>query len=625
MTKPSETDCGRREAWRLNLRAWRMWFGKSRGYFVSTLLSSACGALAPYVTIWLSARIISELAGGQDARRLTFWAVLTVAGTALLALCNGALRRWTEYERRRLSTARFQSLADKMLDLDFAETERQEVHDLYYQIRQNDQWGGYGLFRTLELFPYFCKAVVQVLGGIGFTLTLFLAVLPAGHPLAALNSPLAMVLVLAAMVGAVALSSAADNKASLMLTQQYRRFTASNRVFGFYGFLPKDNKRAADLRMYRQQENIAGLVMNGSEMAFRPGSALAKLSQGKVGVLMGLAQSVSAVLTCAVYLFVCLKAWGGAFDVGEVTRYIGAATQLFGGISLLMKSLGLVRANGLFLRKTFAFLDLPNPMYQGSLTTEKRSDRQYQVEFRDVSFRYPGSDAWALRHVNVSFRVGSRLAVVGPNGSGKTTFIKLLCRLYDPTEGEILLNGIDIRKYRYDDYIALFSVVFQDFRLPSLPLGENVAGAVQYDREKAKRCLADAGFELRPDKLPQGLDTYLYKDMEEGVNLSGGEAQKAAIARALYKDAPFLILDEPTASLDPIAEAEIYEKFNAIAGDRTAVYISHRLSSCKFCDAIAVFDHGAIVQTGTHAALVADETGLYHTLWQAQAQYYTKP
>ena len=168
-------------------------------------------------------------------------------------------------------------------------------------------------------------------------------------------------------------------------------------------------------------------------------------------------------------------------------------------------------------------------------------------------------------------------------------------------------------------------MVFQDFRLPSLPLGENVAGAVQYDRERAKRCLADAGFELRPDKLPQGLDTYLYKDMEEGVNLSGGEAQKAAIARALYKDAPFLILDEPTASLDPIAEAEIYEKFNAIAGDRTAVYISHRLSSCKFCDAIAVFDHGAIVQTGTHAALVADETGLYHTLWQAQAQYYTKP
>ena len=185
-------------------------------------------------------------------------------------------------------------------------------------------------------------------------------------------------------------------------------------------------------------------------------------------------------------------------------------------------------------------------MYQGSLTTEKRADRNYQVEFRDVSFRYPGSDRWALRHVDLKFRIGSRLAVVGPNGSGKTTFIKLLCRLYDPTEGEILLNGIDIRKYRYQDYIGIFSVVFQDFRLLALPLGENVAGAAEYDRGRAARCLADAGFETRLDAMPKGLDTSLYKDLDkEGVNVSGGEAQKIAIARALYKDAPFIVLDEP--------------------------------------------------------------------------------
>ena len=263
-------------------------------------------------------------------------------------------------------------------------------------------------------------------------------------------------------------------------------------------------------------------------------------------------------------------------------------------------------------------------MYQGSLTTEKRADRNYQVEFRDVSFRYPGSDRWALRHVNIKFRIGSRLAVVGPNGSGKTTFIKLLCRLYDPTEGEILLNGIDIRKYRYQDYIGIFSVVFQDFQLLALPLGENVAGAAAYDRDRAARCLADAGFEARLDAMPKGLDTSLYKDLDkDGVEISGGEAQKIAIARALYKDAPFIVLDEPTAALDPIAEAEIYARFDAIAGDKTAIYISHRLSSCKFCDEIAVFDQGAIVQTGSHDALVADAAGLYHKLWHAQAQYYT--
>ena len=247
------------------------------------------------------------------------------------------------------------------------------------------------------------------------------------------------------------------------------------------------------------------------------------------------------------------------------------------------------------------------------------------MEYKDVSFKYPGSDLWALRHVNMKFKVGKRLAIVGENGSGKTTFIKLLCRLYDPQEGQILLNGIDIRKYRYDDYMNIFSVVFQDFQLISQPLGNNVAGSMEYDRDRVCKALIDAGFGDRLATMEKGLDTMLYKDLsEDGVDVSGGEAQKIAIARALYKDAPFIILDEPTAALDPIAEAEIYSKFNDIAGDKTAIYISHRLSSCKFCDEIAVFHDGAVIQHGTHAVLLEDTAGKYYELWNAQAQYYTK-
>ncbi len=277
------------------------------------------------------------------------------------------------------------------------------------------------------------------------------------------------------------------------------------------------------------------------------------------------------------------------------------------------------------MEKTFEYLDLPNSMYQGSLTTEKRRDRQYEVEFKDVSFKYSGSDVWALRHVNMKFKVGKRLAIVGENGSGKTTFIKLLCRLYDPQEGQILLNGIDIRKYKYDDYMNIFAVVFQDFQLICQPLGANVAGKMEYDRERVHKALVDAGFGDRLATMEKGLDTMLYKDLsDDGVDVSGGEAQKIAIARALYKDAPFIILDEPTAALDPIAEAEIYGKFDEIAGDKTAIYISHRLSSCKFCDEIAVFHEGAVIQQGSHASLVADTNGKYYELWNAQAQYYTE-
>ena len=308
--------------------------------------------------------------------------------------------------------------------------------------------------------------------------------------------------------------------------------------------------------------------------------------------------------------------------MGMVTQYVAAATKMTVNVSELIRVYAEMKTNTKFLEEIDTFLDIPNQMYQGSLTTEKRSDRNYQVEFKDVSFRYPGSENWSLRHVNMKFKVGKRLAIVGENGSGKTTFIKLLCRLYDPQEGQILLNGIDIRKYNYRDYMNIFSVVFQDFQLISQPLGANVAGNQEYDPEKVERALEDAGFGERLKTMKNGLETILYKDFaENGVMVSGGEAQKIAIARALYKDAPFIILDEPTAALDPIAEAEIYSKFNDIAGDKTAVYISHRLSSCRFCDEIAVFHEGQVVQQGTHEELL-EEGGKYSELWNAQAQYY---
>ena len=359
--------------------------------------------------------------------------------------------------------------------------------------------------------------------------------------------------------------------------------------------------------------------------SFGIGAHYSKLCWGSVGICQGLSSAVSALLSGLVYVFVCLKALGGAFGIGAVTQYVGAITALSTNISSLLQTVGHMRTNADFLKKIYEFIDIPNSMYQGSLTTEKRSDRQYEVEFRNVSFKYPGSELYALRNVNMKFKVGKRLAVVGENGSGKTTFIKLLCRLYDPTEGEILLNGIDIRKYNYRDYMDIFSVVFQDFQLISEPLGENVAGSCRYDRDKARKALVSAGFGDRLATLDKGLDTYLYKDMDKnGVDISGGEAQKIAIARALYKDAPFIILDEPTAALDPIAEAEIYSKFNDIAGDKTAIYISHRLSSCKFCDEIAVFHDGGVIQQGSHDSLLSDESGKYYELWNAQAQYYTE-
>ena len=613
-----------RETFRIHLRAYRDVRAYCPGLFAATALYTAGKALSPYVTIWLSARILDELAAQRRPEVLWKWVAAALITGVLLTLAVGVLEHWVNALYERFTYRRYHMLSSKMLTMDFADVDNTHTHDLRSQIYQSESWAGWGINQLYAQFQEMTRGLFGILGAIALTVSLFTQRVPetAGR-LTILNHPLFFAALAALLGGITFLSPILRNKAKAYWAGCAEDARLGNRIFGAFGFLSSEQSRAMDFRMYRQQE-ICRSYLDRDEV-FGVRGKMAKLAQGPMGFWAAASCAVSVVLTGFVYAFVCLKAWAGAFGVGSVTQYVGAVTSLSGNISTLVEAVGTLKANVPFMRTLYEFLVIPNSMYQGSLTTEKRSDRNYQIEFRDVSFRYPGAETWALRHVNMKFRVGSRLAIVGENGSGKTTFIKLLCRLYDPQEGEILLNGIDIRKYNYRDYMGVFSVVFQDFQLLSQSLGSNVAGSVQYDPERVKQALADAGFGERLSTLEKGLDTILYKDLsEDGVDISGGEAQKIAIARALYKNAPFIILDEPTAALDPLAEAEIYSKFNEISGDKTAIYISHRLSSCIFCDEIAVFHQGQVIQQGAHEALLADTDGKYHALWTAQAQYYTR-
>jgi ATP-binding cassette subfamily B protein len=610
-------------AFKNNLRAWKILFKPCKGAFVSIFLSALTAAASPLVTIWFSAQLLNELAGSRNPAALRNWVLLTLGATAGIMLLNAILQHWREAEESTFYANMQSVFGKKRLDMDFPNADSQRVYELQSQIWQSQNFTGYGLRQSIEIFRSGCNALFQILGGIGLSLGLFFAKIPQASGLGFLNSPLFTVGFIALLFAAALAAPVCATKGNSYWERNDEQGTFGNRVFGYFSSASSNRARMADMRFYKQQA-IAEYYLEKNN-TFSMKSTFAQYAKGPMGLLIALSSCVSAFLTGLIYLLVCIKAWAGAFGLGTATQYIGSVTSFFGGFSELMKCIGVMRINSSFLDTVFELLDTPNTMYQGSLTTEKRSDIQYDVEFRDVSFKYPGSEAYALRHVNMKFKVGSRLAVVGMNGSGKTTFIKLLCRLYDPTEGEILLNGINIRKYRYDDYMKIFSVVFQDFQLLALPLGQNVAASQTYDAARVLDCLNKAGFGEKLAKMPHGLDTYLYKSVDtEGVDVSGGEAQKIAIARALYKDSPFIILDEPTAALDPIAEAEIYSKFDEIAGDKTAVYISHRLSSCKFCDEIAVFDSGSVIQQGTHSDLLADESGKYFELWNAQAQYYKK-
>ncbi|MBQ3162403.1 MAG: ABC transporter ATP-binding protein [Oscillospiraceae bacterium] len=317
-----------------------------------------------------------------------------------------------------------------------------------------------------------------------------------------------------------------------------------------------------------------------------------------------------------------IRAATGMCSPGEVISTVLYFSELLTGIKYVSSSISEMPVSLKFCKYIFDFLDIPDEKYKGTIPTEKRDDNEYEFEFKHVYFKYPDSENYVLKDVNLKWRIGEKMALVGKNGCGKSTLVKLLCRLYDPTEGEITLNGIDIRKYKYEEYMALFSVVFQDSKLFSFSLAENVAADTEYDAERVESCVRRAGLSERLDTMENGIETCLYKDFDDkGVEISGGEMQKLCLARAIYKGSPFIVLDEPTAALDPISEHDIYTKFNGIVGTRTAIYISHRLSSCRFCDEITVMENGRIAERGSHDELLS-KGGVYTELWTAQAEYY---
>jgi len=613
-----------REVIAINIRAFKLIINRNPKRYVAKALHCVTTAVTPYIAIYITALLINEIAGHSDPARLRFLAIMALVSAAVLALINAALKHWRAYEKEG-SWQDFRAVAlEKLQTMNYASADSEEVRDKLATYTQSANWNNWGLAKLEETFEGFIRGIIGVIGAMALTVSLFTLSVPMdAGAIVILNNPLFMVGVITLMLFITVIAPMFRVRGESYFARMSDEARLGNRYFSAFGGHGYYNINAAmDLRMYRQ-DVITTHCNRSSQGAWGRGGSFDKYSRGPVGALFAASAAVGHVFTGVIYVYVCLKAWGGAFGVGSVTQYIGAVSALSSNMSSLIATVGTSRNNAVFLKLLFDFLDTPDDMYQGSLTTEKRSDNKYEIAFCNVSFKYPGSNEYAIKDLSLTFNIGQRLAVVGQNGSGKTTFIKLLCRLYDPTEGEILLNGIDIRKYDYQQYMNIFSAVFQDFQLLSFTLGQNVAASNDFDEGKVLDCLTRAGFGERLAAMPKGLATHLYKDLDkEGVEVSGGEAQKIAMARALYRQAPFIVLDEPTAALDPVAEFEIYSKMNEIVGDKTTVFISHRLSSCRFCQDIAVFHEGRLVERGNHDNLLANEAGKYHEMWHAQAQYY---
>lgn len=322
-----------------------------------------------------------------------------------------------------------------------------------------------------------------------------------------------------------------------------------------------------------------------------------------------------------VYAYLIYQVINNGLSIGSFTMYFAAVASFANAMKVIMDDMAHIRAQSLYVSDFRVFLekkeekepDHPRPLPDGP----------YEIEFKNVTFRYPGSEKYVYKDISFHIKPGQKLAIVGHNGAGKTTFIKLLCRMYEPESGEILLNGINIQEFSKRDYYTLFSAVFQEIKTLAFSVAENIAvseGSLQ--EGKVLWCLEKADMKEKVLKMRNGIHTGMQKILDdEGVEFSGGETQRIILARALYKDAGIVILDEPTAALDAIAERSIYEKFNEMVEGKTSIFISHRLASTSFCDVIAMFEEGELIEYGTHEELL-DKNKKYAEMFQVQAQYY---
>ncbi len=592
------------------------------GLLPATAASALLDAAAPFVSIVLGAQILDRLlAGGGGVMPLVWWMVGLNFG---IGLASRRLEVYKDAQMRKSDNITDLLVMKKCLTMDYQQLETQEIMDKKTRAVEGSRisGGGGGTLMFLYNLSDALKQAATILYALLTVSRLFVcgnAAPDAPVWIRRLDAPWAAlaVLILALCVTAACIPLTKwANKVEMVMYEDNIDF---NRRFGAFLSL-MDYPVGKDLRTY----GMSGMVMDKYMRNETGKRGRLKKNFMRSQRIRSLISVVNLATVLLAYAFVGLKAMAGLITVGAVSMQVGAITAFAGAVSQGIEMLGHLDLDRKYMKEFAAFLDTPSEKYNGTLPVEKRNDGDYALEFRDVSFRYPNQEQWSLRHVSCVLPKGRKLAVVGPNGAGKTTFIKLLCRLYDPTEGEILLNGIDIRKYDYGEYLSLLSVVFQDFKLFSMKLGENVAASVDYDPERVWACLEKAGMKERVEGMEKGLETGLYQQKEDGVELSGGEGQKLALARALYKDAPVVILDEPTAALDPLSEYEIYSRFGSLVEGKTSVYISHRMSSCRFCEEIMVFDQGRIVQRGGHEELLGDETGLYARLWAAQSEQYGK-
>lgn len=589
---------------------------KHSGFLAAALLlKTFLTAVKPFVLLHYSAVIVNSLYMKTDESQIILQALLLSGWAMAMEMGEHILQSFTEVALQEISYVQSGELALKAMQMEYSLLESEKVQTLAANIKQFKFQKGDVFVQEVQFLESILAGIFGVLASLGYVMQFAGETVASGADGWQVGAAFAGLMLLVCAAAFITVRN--GKKRNENMFKGYAETGKANRLYGFYRQnILKNYKYGKEIRIFDEKELIqdefSGILESMAEF---------QQKTGKENSRFRLVDSIlNTVLSAAAYVYIGMNAYHQVISIGSVVKYSGAVSGLFGRIMQIIHAAGDLKGNEKFLRQYYEFLNLD----AGTESDEARQkpDGCFEICFENVFFQYHNTDTWALE--NVSFRISDKehVAIVGANGSGKTTCIRLLLRLYTPDSGRILLNGKDIREFDSKEYWRLMSVVFQDFKIFSIELGQNIAGTDQAEEQKLMSVLNSMGMSETVGRMYAGTKSCLYKEYEErGVMISGGEAQKLAIAKALYKDAPVFVMDEPSAALDPVSEAELYEKTNTLLKEKTMIFISHRLSSCCFCDKIFVLKDGRIVETGSHEELLAGN-GEYRKLWDAQAMHY---
>lgn len=407
-----------------------------------------------------------------------------------------------------------------------------------------------------------------------------------------------------------------EKKLSDIELESWKKWIPLNRRFRMVYDLMYNVSNAQDVRIY----NTYDFFLSKAEAYNRDSHAVMK-DEGRTTARYSVIERIlSMIQFVSVQLFVINRALRGIITIGGYTLYVNAAGNFTKSATAVVQNMVLIQKNLMYMDQYFDFIDLPR---QEAQPDRIRAPHPQSIEFRNVSFRYPGTEKDILKNLNVKLSLNEKTGIVGRNGAGKTTFVKLLLGFYRPTEGTIMIDGHDVSECDTESYQELFSAVFQDFNIYPVTIRENITGALVDDEERIYTILDKLELRKKLSGCAHGLDTVASKVIdEEGIDFSGGERQMIAMARAVYKPSDVLVLDEPTASLDAKTESMLYSRYRDISDKKISVFISHRLASCRLCDRILVFNDGSIIQEGSHSQLMSEKDGLYRQMFTLQAKQY---